>query len=94
MKRVVILSIICFALVFQSVSYAQPYKSSKFPPEKLLYQAFARVGCRGLIIGKFKVSDNNYQIWLEYQKGKASRTILIKLDTNIWIVDGKAIVQK
>ena len=100
MKRIVILSIICLALVFQSVTYAEPYKSGKFPPENLLYKALSLHGFHGkgslavVIIGKFKESDNSYKIWFSFEKIRAGSVSLIKLDTNIWIFEGKTILQK
>ena len=95
MKKVVI--VIClFALAFQSVAFAEPYVSNKVPPENIILQTAKKVNHNfSKIIGKFKHSNENYEVYYGYVGiSDIDSKSLIKLDTNIWILAGGIIVQK
>ena len=93
MEKIVI-AFCLFALAFQSVAFAEPYKSSNVPSEKIISQTVAMYGDGNQkILGKFKYSDNHYDVYYVYPKGKVVSRSLIRLDTNIWIYRGDTIVQ-
>lgn len=67
MKKIII-ALYLLAVVFQSVAFAEPYKSSRVPPENILLKVVvAKWGDkRQRIIGKFKDSDNYYKVYHIY----------------------------
>lgn len=95
MKKLLAMTIV-FLFAMISISFAEPYKSSKFPPEEIIKKSYTNNYSKGSfflhqIIGKYKDADGKYYLYTYTQQGdsihfSSDPIILIKLDTDMWII--------
>ncbi len=88
MKKIFI-TICLLSMLFQPIAFAEPYNSSEFPPKDIISKA---LGLGDNYIGKFKHSDNHYDVYYMLSDGRIKSYTFIRLDTGIWISPGKYII--
>ena len=94
------ISLCLVAVLFQSLAFAEPYQGQTLPSDNQLKRALVKIVNKNSnvregfkIIGRLRRSDNIYEISSRYSNGVINTKQLIRLDTNIWLIE-KIIVEK
>ncbi len=94
------ISLCLVAVLFQSLAFAEPYQGPTLPSDNQLKRALVKIVNKNSnvregfkIIGRLRRSDNIYEIYYRYSNGVINTKQLIRLDTNIWLIE-KIIVEK
>jgi hypothetical protein len=81
-------TLLCFVMLFAgSVVWAADFKSKTMPPDEIIAVNLKQSCMAKRIIGKRTLSNNEYEVWFTTTIGVDHRQ-LIKLDNDIWILDG------
>ena len=87
-----------FLTVLSSPVSAEPYQSEVFPSDDIIEKFYESRNRRfkGKFLGKHEESKDSYVLYIRYA-GRTSgveSVTLIKLDTGLWVYDGKRILEK
>ncbi|HKN19021.1 MAG TPA: hypothetical protein VJW95_04425 [Dissulfurispiraceae bacterium] len=81
-------ALLCFVMLFAaSVVQAAEYKSKAVPTDEIIVVNLKQSCMAKRIIGKRTLSNSEYEVWFTTVLGTDHRQ-LIKLDNDIWILDG------
>ena len=82
------LALLCFVMLFScSAVWAADYKSKTVPTDEIIVVNLKQSCMAKRIIGKRTLSNNEYEVWFTTVLGTDHRQ-LVKLDNDIWILDG------
>jgi hypothetical protein len=80
-------------LLISSAVWAADYKSKAMPPDEIIVVNLKQSCLAKKIIGKKTLPNNEYEVWFTTSVGTDHRQ-LIKLDNDIWILDGEIVQTK
>ncbi len=84
-------ALLCFVILFAgSVVWAADYKSKAMPTDEIIVVNLKQSCMAKRIIGKRTMSNNEYEVWFTTVLGTDHRQ-LVKLDNDIWILDGEIV---
>jgi len=91
MKKLLVLAVLFISFGFAEKALSDPYKGKEFPPDSVLANYFKIKNFT--VIGKTKISENNYKVYFRIKTGPELYTgppilcsgTIRKLDTGIWI---------
>jgi hypothetical protein len=83
-RKLIVVSMItiCSALVLCSTAISGEYKSQTFPNDQVIISQAWEAPIK--ILGKQKLSNDEYRLVYSIKDGGVSVMTLIKLDTNLW----------
>ncbi|MBF0557574.1 MAG: hypothetical protein HQL08_02215 [Nitrospirae bacterium] len=80
-------------LLVSSVAWAVEYKSKMMPADEVIVVNLKQSCMAKRIIGKRTLSNNEYEVWFTTAVGTDHRQ-LVKLDNDLWILDGEIVLTK
>lgn len=87
-----------FLIVLNSPVSAEPYQDASFPSDDIVEKFYKSRNSRykGKLIGKHEDSKDSYVLYIRYSgRGSGMESVtLLKLDTDLWIYEGKHILEK
>ena len=86
--------VVTVSLIFQSVAFAGPYKSDRFPPmnSKIVPVAKSILNYKGpyfTFLGKYQVTEKQYELYFQILKKNGlnvERITLTQLDSGVWLL--------